>query len=75
MKITKDPIVSALMYAATVFDIAARPSTAASQKGQATVLETMVPKEFGDWRELPEQGAEASRTPLPTGQKNQDTMW
>jgi hypothetical protein len=75
MKITKAPIVFALMYAATADSIAARPSTTASQKDQATVLDTVVPKEFGGWRELPEQGAEASLTPFPTEQQNQATMW
>jgi hypothetical protein len=75
MKITKAPIVFALMYAATADSIAARPSTTASQKGQATVLKMMAPKEFGGWRELPEQDAEAARTPLPTEQQNQATMW
>lgn len=49
---------AALMGGASVAGIAARPSTKAADKGQAISLETMVPKEFGDWRELPEQGAQ-----------------
>ena len=49
---------AALMGGASVAGIAARPSTKAADKGQAISLETMVPKEFGDWRELPDQGAQ-----------------
>ncbi len=75
MKITKATIVFTLMYAAMVTDIVARPSGTALQKGQATVLGAMAPKEFSDWRELLERGTEASRTPFPTDQENQDTMW
>ena len=47
-----------LMGGASVAGIAARPTTKAAAKGHAISLETMVPKAFGDWREMPEQGAQ-----------------
>ena len=47
-----------LMGGASVAGIAARPSTKAASKGHAISLEAMVPKAFGDWREMPEQGAQ-----------------
>ena len=47
-----------LMGGASVAGIAARPTTKAADKGHAISLETMVPKAFGDWREMAEQGAQ-----------------
>ena len=48
-------ILAALMCGATVAGIAARPSTKAADRGNAITLETAVPKDFGEWRELPDQ--------------------
>ncbi len=48
-------ILAALMCGAAVAGIAARPGTKAADRGNAIVLETAVPKGFGDWRELPDQ--------------------
>jgi EpsI family protein len=59
MNLTKTAIVLAsLMCAASVASIAARPSATAVQKGQGIVLETMVPKQFGEWREVTEPAAQ-----------------
>ncbi len=59
MNFTKTAIVLAsLMCAASVASIAARPSTTAAQKGQGIVLDTMVPKQFGEWREATDQAAQ-----------------
>jgi EpsI family protein len=49
---------AALMCMASVGSIAARPSAKAADRGEVISLETMVPKSFGDWTELREQGAE-----------------
>ena len=49
---------TALMCAASVAGYAARPSAKAADKGQAVSLESIVPKSFGEWRELPEQTAQ-----------------
>ena len=49
---------AAMMCGAAVAGIAARPSTKAVDKGNAISLEAMVPKGFGDWTELPEQGVQ-----------------
>lgn len=43
------------MCVASVGGIAARPSVKAADRGTVISLETMVPKAFGDWTELPEQ--------------------
>ncbi len=50
--------VAALMLVASVGSIAARPTAKAVDKGEVISLETMVPKTFGDWSELREQGAQ-----------------
>ena len=50
--------VAVLMCTVSVGSIVARPSTKASAKGAGITLEAAVPKRFGDWSELPEQGAE-----------------
>ena len=49
---------AALMCGASVAGIAARPSAKATDKANAISLETVVPKGFGDWTELPDQGAQ-----------------
>ncbi len=51
-------IMSALMCGAAVAGIAARPSTTVADRGNAIKLETAVPKDFGEWRELPDQQAQ-----------------
>ena len=51
-------IMAALMCGSTVAGIAARPSTKAADRGNAITLETAVPKDFGEWRELPDQKAQ-----------------
>jgi EpsI family protein len=59
MNFTKTAIVLAmLMCAASVASIAARPSATAAQKGQGIVLDTMVPKQFGEWQEVTERAAQ-----------------
>ena len=49
---------TALMCVASVAGYAARPGARAADKGQVVSLESIVPKAFGGWRELPEQGAQ-----------------
>ena len=49
---------AALMCGVSVAGIAARPSTKATDKGNAVSLEAVVPKGFGEWAELPDQGAQ-----------------
>ena len=49
---------TALMCAASVAGYAARPGSRAADKGSVVSLESIVPKAFGEWRELPEQGAQ-----------------
>src|SRR6267378_4530978 len=46
-------VIAALMFAASVGAIVARPTSKASALGQAISLEGMIPKQFGDWREQP----------------------
>ena len=47
-------VIASLMFAASVGAIVARPtSKASSALGQAISLESMIPKQFGDWREQP----------------------
>ena len=45
--------IAALMFAASVGAIVARPTTKLSDLGPAISLKSMVPKQFGDWREEP----------------------
>ncbi|MEP7102118.1 MAG: exosortase-associated protein EpsI, B-type [Burkholderiales bacterium] len=47
-----------VMCAVSVAGYAARPSATAAQKGSGISLETAVPKAFGEWRELPDVGAQ-----------------
>ncbi len=49
---------AALMCCASVLGFAARPSTKATERGAAPSLEAVVPKGFGDWQELPDQGVQ-----------------
>lgn len=49
---------TALMCAVSVAGYAARPSAKATDKGSLVSLESIVPKAFGEWRELPDQGAQ-----------------
>ncbi len=46
------------MAAAAAGGIAARPTISADQKAPRFKLEEIVPKQFGDWKLLPEQGAQ-----------------
>jgi EpsI family protein len=47
-----------LMCAASVGGYAARPSAKAADKGTSISLESVVPKSFAEWSELPDQGAQ-----------------
>jgi EpsI family protein len=59
MRLTQISILlAALMGTAAVGGIVARPGTKAADRGQSLSLETAVPKSFGEWRELPEQGVQ-----------------
>jgi EpsI family protein len=49
---------AALMCAASIGSIAARPSAKAADRGAVISLETAVPKGFGDWAEAADQGAQ-----------------
>jgi len=46
-------VIAALMFAASVGAIVARPTSEASALVRAMSLESMIPKQFGDWREQP----------------------
>ncbi len=48
---------AALMCVTSLGGIAARPSSKAADRGNGISLETMVPKTFGEWTELPDRGA------------------
>jgi EpsI family protein len=48
-------LIAALMIAASVGTLVARPSTKAADLGPAISLETMIPRQFGDWREEPQR--------------------
>ena len=59
MKMNQSAVLMAiLMCGASVGSIALRPSAKAADKGNAVSLETMVPKGFGEWSELPERGTQ-----------------
>ena len=51
-------IVGALMALSSVGGIAARPTVKANDGTQKFLLEDIVPKQFGDWKELPGQGVQ-----------------
>ena len=56
MKLNSTAIALAvLMCCTSVVGLAARPAAKAADKGKTVSLESMVPKGFGDWRELPDQ--------------------
>jgi len=48
-------IITALMFSASVGAIVARPDTKAEDLGPAISLETLIPKQFGEWREEPQR--------------------
>lgn len=48
-------LIAGLMFAASVGAMVARPTTKLSEQGPAISLETMIPKQFGDWREEPQR--------------------
>jgi len=48
-------VIAALMFAASAGAIVARPDTKVADLGPAISLETLVPKQFGDWREEPQR--------------------
>ncbi|MGY4828026.1 exosortase-associated protein EpsI, B-type [Sphaerotilaceae bacterium SBD11-9] len=50
-------LMACLMASASVVGIVVRPSAPVAAGGPRYVLETMVPKQFGAWHELPSQGA------------------
>lgn len=59
MKLNRTALMlAALMSCASVVGYAARPSAKASEKGKTLALEAIVPKTFGDWRELPDQAVQ-----------------
>jgi EpsI family protein len=63
---------AAIMFAASVAGYAARPNATAAARGSAISLESTVPKVFGDWTELPEQGA---RVVNPQAQELLDKLY
>jgi EpsI family protein len=48
-------LIAALMFAASVAAILARPSTKASELEAAFSLEAIIPRSFGEWREEPQR--------------------
>lgn len=59
MKLNRIALVLAtLMCGASIAGYTVRPDAKAADKGTAISLEVIVPKAFGDWAELPEQGAQ-----------------
>ena len=51
-------ILAVLMLAASVFAITAKPSARATGRPPAIVLETAIPRQFGEWRELPQSAVQ-----------------
>lgn len=51
-------VVAALMVSASVGAIALRPNSKAAELGPGISLETMIPKEFGEWKEEPQRIAQ-----------------
>ena len=51
-------LLAAIMCGASIAGIAARPTAKAADRGNAINLKTAVPKGFGEWRELPDQGGQ-----------------
>lgn len=59
MNTTRVAVIAAvLMGLVSIAATAARPSQRASSAGPRFLLEQTVPKQFGDWRELPDQGVQ-----------------
>jgi EpsI family protein len=56
--LTVSLLMAGLMACAAVAGVVARPSTKAAHVGPRFVLEDTVPRSFGDWRELPDAGAQ-----------------
>ena len=48
-------LIAVLMFIASVGAILARPGTRAADLGAAISLETLIPKQFGEWREEPQR--------------------
>jgi EpsI family protein len=48
-------LIATLMFAASAGAFVARPGTKAADVGPAISLETMIPRQFGDWLEAPER--------------------
>jgi EpsI family protein len=51
-------ILAGLMCGAAIAGVVGRPNTTARQLGGAIHLETAVPKQFGDWTKLPDEGGQ-----------------
>ena len=51
-------VLAALLCGVSLGGVAARPSTKAGNTANAVSLEAIVPKSFGDWRELPDQATQ-----------------
>ena len=51
-------VLVALMCAASVAGIAARPSAKVADKGNSISLEAVVPRQFGEWVELPDRSTQ-----------------
>ena len=48
-------VIAALMFAASAGTIVARPSAKLADERPAISLESMIPRQFGDWRQEPQQ--------------------
>jgi EpsI family protein len=51
-------VLAGLMCGAALAGVLGRPGTTATQRGAAIQLETAVPRAFGGWTELPDQGGQ-----------------
>jgi EpsI family protein len=51
-------VLAVLMCGVSVAGFTSRPSAKASEKGKSLSLEAIVPRGFGEWMELPDQGAQ-----------------
>lgn len=65
-------ILALLMVVSAVFSVAARPNTKGADGAPRYLLENIVPTQFGDWRLLPEQGAQVVN---PQTQALLDTLY
>ncbi len=65
-------VLAALMLFSAVFSIAARPNTKGADGAPRYLLENIVPSQFGDWRLLPDQGAQVVN---PQTQALLDTLY